>query len=714
MKRIIQVAAFCFFFLSQNTFANNPDSLRKVLAQQQAAARLPTLVRLCESEYKSVISNEEARLFAQEIFKWATASRDSAAQIKGCLCIVTNQDNSSGTSDSPFWLEKAGNLAKNQPELMADVLFRWTNYYAELGKSDSARLFIHRAIDLCEKHQLRSKQSFLMAVAAKMYSNGKKTTTADSLLKLAFRLCQNAKDSAVVFSNLGSVQKDFGHPEEAAKAFLKAYQLSIQQNNWIVAAFNLNQYATILRDEGKHDQAIRYLEEVIELSKRAQYAATLASAYNSLGVLYQKSKEYEKSLEYYRLALSLKKEMGRPKKILNTIRNMAELYIFVGQNDASLALCRQYLPLSKEIKYVQIETQLTFLAAMAAAKMGKKIEAQQYVSEGEKALLNMKIVEELPETYQLAAQTYSTMGNFKQAYQYQILFQNARDSISNAEKSRTITEMETRYATQKKEQQIAVLAKDNQLKQTQQYASIGGLFLLTILAVLLWRNNLNRQRHNAVLAQTNGELTQKNNEVQTLLREIHHRVKNNLQIISSLLRLQARRVVDEGAIEALRTGQSRVRSMAMLHERLYQGDTLKSIPMRSYLSDLVQSLFDAYRTDEDRITLTTDFDDVTLDIDTAVPIGLIANELITNTLKYAFPDDRQGEIHLKLIRETTHFKFLISDNGIGIPLSIDGKPVTKRTSFGLELVESLTKKLNGTLIFANDNGTKIELTVPLT
>lgn len=713
MKRIKYNSLLILLFLSQYALASNSDSLKNVLSQQRGAERLPTLLRLCPYEFKGLVPTEAAQAYAQEIIRLAEPLRDSTAIAKACLCLVVNQDNTSEAAETPQYLARAQSLAVHRPDLIVDILFRWSNYYSDLGKEDAASQAINQAIQVAEKQGLRAKRAFLLSISAKINSGKGRNAVADSLSKLALALCQNSVDSADVLGSWAGVQKDFGKPEAAANAFLTAYQLSLKNKNYVLAAFTLNQYATILRDEGKTASAIQYLEEVVRLSKDIGYNTTLASAYNSLGVLYQKNGEDEKALTYYELAFSLKKSIGRPRKILTTARNLAELYWKTGKYAACLDFCQTYIPLSIELKNAEIQSDLAFLAAMSAAKTGKKAQAVQFLNMGEMSINQMKVREEMPEAYQFAAKTHALLGNFDKAYTYQLRFQSLQDSIFDVQKSRAIAELETRYATQKKEQQIAVLAKDNQLKQTQQYAFIGGLLLLSVLALLLWRNSRNRQRHNDVLAQTNGELTQKNNEIEILLREIHHRVKNNLQIISSLLRVQARRVVDEGAVDALRTGQARVRSMAMLHERLYQGDALKNIPMRSYLSDLVQSLLAVYKTDEDRLKIHENFADITLDIDTAVPLGLIANELITNILKYAFPDNQQGDIYLTLSKEATYFKLSVADNGIGIPLSIDGKPVAKRTSFGLELVDSLTKKLNGELIFKNEKGTLIELTIPI-
>nr|MBP6827716.1 sensor histidine kinase [Saprospiraceae bacterium] len=231
-------------------------------------------------------------------------------------------------------------------------------------------------------------------------------------------------------------------------------------------------------------------------------------------------------------------------------------------------------------------------------------------------------------------------------------------------------------------------------------------------AYFLWQNAASRKRLNTALEKTNSELTRKNTEVQTLLREIHHRVKNNLQIISSLLRMQARRTSDENTLEALRTGQARIRSMALLHQRLYQGEQLKDIPMSPYLTELSQSLLDAYRVDEDRIRFRTEIEPIDLDVDTAIPLGLIANELMTNALKYAFPEDRSGEILLSLKKTDHGFALQVSDNGIGMKLS-EGKPAAGRNTYGLELVESLAQKLNGQLVFSNGKGTRTTLTAPI-
>ncbi|TAK35823.1 MAG: tetratricopeptide repeat protein [Saprospiraceae bacterium] len=701
-----------FILMSAGLRAENPDSLRQVLARLQGAGRLPVLVQLCDLPYRSIIANEEGRQYAEEILRLAPAAHDTAAWVTGCLCMAGKQSKALGKSDAATWLGQAQALAARHPALMVKVLFWRGNYHLELGQADSALACFNREVRLCEKYRLPASEYVLsLGMAAKVYSNEGKAALADSLGRLAFRACKSEQDSACAFQQWGSVQEDLGHPEEAIRAYLEAYRLELKSGNIHLASYNLKQAAVVIREQGRYVQATGYLEESIRLAKSVQYEPGLASAYHSLGALYKMTGDYGKALQYFRQALAMKKDFGRPRKILTTIENMAGLYLETGQYDSVLALCKTYLPLSQKIEVARAETSLAFCGAVAAAKTGRTEQARSYLKIGEKAIGQVKAKEELPPLYDNAAQAYASLGFFEKAYRYQGLFQNAQDSIYNAEKSRIIAEMETRFETVKKEQEITALSNQNKLKNTQQCGLLGGLALSVLLAFALWRNARFRKQHNRELTTANTELNRKNHEVETLLREIHHRVKNNLQIISSLLRIQARHVSDENALDALRTGQARVRSMALLHQCLYQGGQLKNIPIKPYLNDLALSLFDAYRTDAERISFRTDLDDLALDVDTAVPLGLIANELITNSLKYAFPDGRKGEILLVLKKKKDVLSLKVVDNGAGLPLD-GGKPVTNRTSFGLELVGSLTEKLNGQLFFSNGQGATIELVAP--
>jgi len=192
----------------------------------------------------------------------------------------------------------------------------------------------------------------------------------------------------------------------------------------------------------------------------------------------------------------------------------------------------------------------------------------------------------------------------------------------------------------------------------------------------------------------------------TLLREVHHRVKNNLQIIVSLLNLQSRYITDECTLAAIRESQNRVRAMALVHEKLYQTETLSQINLDDYLKYLGKSLFQFYGANTRGITFSVDTGDVHVDINTAIPFGLIMNELISNSLKYAFPDKRRGAVSISVRRDDHALHVEYRDTGVGIPEDLDWQ---NTKSLGLRLVHSLVSQLNGSIALDRREGTAFSM-----
>ena len=197
-------------------------------------------------------------------------------------------------------------------------------------------------------------------------------------------------------------------------------------------------------------------------------------------------------------------------------------------------------------------------------------------------------------------------------------------------------------------------------------------------------------------------------EKEVLLREVHHRVKNNLQIIISLLNLQSRYITDETTLSAFRESQSRVRAMALVHEKLYQSSDLAKIDFDNYIRFLGDSMLRFFDMKGKGITLTMDIRDIFLAIDTAIPIGLMINELISNSLKYAFPKGRPGEISIAIHRLDHRLTIQFKDNGIGIPEGFDWR---NTKSMGLHLVITLADQLDGTIELDRGSGTAFTIVV---
>lgn len=194
---------------------------------------------------------------------------------------------------------------------------------------------------------------------------------------------------------------------------------------------------------------------------------------------------------------------------------------------------------------------------------------------------------------------------------------------------------------------------------------------------------------------------------EVLLKEIHHRVKNNLQLVSGLMQLQGAQSQDDRIKEIMDEGQNRIRSMSLIHQQLYESENLDEIDFSKYVETLVHDISTMLQSEARNVKISISADGVSLNIDTAVPLGLILNEVIINAFKHAFPDDREGEISVSMTEEDDHLELRIADNGKGLPEGFDLKT---SDSLGLKLVKGLSRQIGGRCAFENNNGTTAIIT----
>ncbi|RPI16702.1 MAG: response regulator [Ignavibacteriae bacterium] len=191
-----------------------------------------------------------------------------------------------------------------------------------------------------------------------------------------------------------------------------------------------------------------------------------------------------------------------------------------------------------------------------------------------------------------------------------------------------------------------------------------------------------------------------------LLKEIHHRVKNNLQIISSIIKLQASYSTDPHTKDICKDLQTRVMAMALIHQKLYQTESLSKIDFKDYLQKLVFQLVNVYRLSEQQIFVNLNLENLELDVDTAVPCGMLISEIVSNSLKHAFPNGNNGEISIKVDKQESYYMLNVKDNGIGLP---NDKDLTSAHSLGMQLIKSLTAQLAGTLNIKTNHGTEYNI-----
>jgi two-component sensor histidine kinase len=239
-----------------------------------------------------------------------------------------------------------------------------------------------------------------------------------------------------------------------------------------------------------------------------------------------------------------------------------------------------------------------------------------------------------------------------------------------------------------------------------------GLVILLASIYFLYRAYKSKQKNNMILKEQQDQIKQSNislknaiNEKEWLLREIHHRVKNNLHMVVGLLASQNEYLQGNEAIDANLESQRRVESMSMIHDKLYQSENLSMIDMPSYILDLTYYLSDSFDVRK-QIRFSLDIEKVDFPLSHSVPIGLILNEAVTNSIKYAFPKNKQGVVKIILQQENGRFHLTIWDDGIGIPETINPE---NNKSLGLKLMKGLSEDILADFKISNESGTKIEL-----
>jgi len=287
------------------------------------------------------------------------------------------------------------------------------------------------------------------------------------------------------------------------------------------------------------------------------------------------------------------------------------------------------------------------------------------------------------------------------------------DSSFQVQKIRQAEELQVLYQTEEKENRIALLNEQSKVEQANlkqatliKNMTIAGIIGVLIIAALLYRQSRLRKRNNTVVTHKNEQLQHFLTEKEWLLKEIHHRVKNNLQIVMSLLNSQSAFIDNDAALTAIHDSQHRVHAMALIHQKLYNSENVSSINMPFYIRELVSYLSDSFNIGQ-RIRFEFALEPLEMDVSQAVPLGLVLNEAITNAIKYAFPDGRNGEISILLSKTASNQYLLrISDNGIGMPSDFNNK---KPGSLGMSLMKGLSEDLDGSLSIENNNGTTIKI-----
>ncbi|REE81823.1 two-component sensor histidine kinase [Lutibacter oceani] len=523
-------------------------------------------------------------------------------------------------------------------------------------------------------------------------------------LDSAFSVLQDAKsmvkvaDLPFLNTQLGYVFERKGQLDKAADYVLESLRLGEKLNDNKAIALAYSDLSNLFWKQAKFEKGLEYGLKSIEVFEERgindlDYDFTLYVVGNN----YLDLKKYEEALNYYEHAIIVGERYGFYNNLSDVYISLVDLNTYLNQFDKAEESG------VNAIKYAELLDN-NFMLMRSWLSVGKMQNLQgKYQTAIESLQKCIEIATDdfgdnyyLSKAYEALGRAFAGNHSYKEAYQAFAEYDKLKNELFTVEADQRISLLQTEFDVNQKDNTI--LKQESKIKEqkiTQTLIIIISSLLFLILIILYITYKIDKKKSNL--------LEKQNKEKEFLLKEIHHRVKNNLEIISSLLSLQAAQIDDTNIINAIQVSQNRVYSISMIHQRLYQGKKLGLIEMKDYLIYLGSHILESFGF-ENSIELDYQVDFIELDIDTSIPLGLIVNELLTNSFKYAFPNNRKGKIIISLKKIDQHSLLLkITDNGIGINEN------EKNTGFGTQLINLLTQQLDGELKLETNGGTSISL-----
>ncbi|WP_438426498.1 tetratricopeptide repeat-containing sensor histidine kinase [Aquimarina macrocephali] len=577
-------------------------------------------------------------------------------------------------------IEKALEYAKQGLELVKDDYTKDTGFfYLRMGNFYNAKSEHEKAL-FCNKKllEIAKKLEYELGVA-KSYQNigvtyvkmGDYNQTLDYYLK-ALKIYETLEEENFVVGITGNIGSLYScrlkDDENGLVYYNKALTLSKKIGNEEFRAHILGAVGEMYMRQKEFAKAKNILKESISIAEKTNYTEVVISGYNNLSQINIEKKNFNEALEHTKKALQIRLERGSSEDITLAYLTLGDIY----------------------------------------DKLGNTKTAISYYDKALLAALKTKALPQLSRVYQTLHKYSNRKKEYKKSYEYLLKYNAVKDSLFTEEKHKQLREIQAKFDLESKEREVEILTKENKIKvlenenqQTTQIVLIAGLAGLIIVLVTLLYAYKNKQKTNRILAEKNSKISQTLKDREILLKEVHHRVKNNLQIVSSLLSLQHKFSEDKSAAEIFQEIQNKIQAMAIIHEKLYKSNDLSLINLQTYLDGLLTHFKTSYHLSERNITINREIEDINLDMDYLVPCGLIVNEIIANSIKHAFRDNQGGQISIEASRDKDQCILTIKDTGVGFPEDFE---IENSRSLGMQLIQGLTQQINGSIHIISNPG----------
>ncbi|MFT3822656.1 MAG: tetratricopeptide repeat protein [Chitinophagaceae bacterium] len=535
---------------------------------------------------------------------------------------------------------------------------------------------------------------------------------AERKYKQALELYTNTntqKGIASVTVRIGVVELRNGNYDKAIHHFLDALKISEKLDDQYGIMEATYSIAWAYLDQHNFDAALQNLQAAEAISKNLPTSGVSLNILNSLGVVYREKDDLEKAKQYFQQGVGLSNKIEFQGLNITLINNLAQVFAKEGHIEKAVAIQTEALERSRKIGNYLRELQ-TLLGLAKTYGKSNPDKAIFYLNEAVLLARAKGIPRQEMRYLKQVTDLYKAKGDYKQAFLMKEREHTLADSFYYKTMSQNIASLKAEYELSKSNarvKELDLVNKRNQLELQKsaiiRNVTLGGIALLLVILGLLYNQNRIKQRSNKEISEKNASLQQLLDEKEWLLREVHHRVKNNLHTVMSLLEAQSAYLEDE-ALLAIQNSQHRIYAMSIIHQKLYQEENVTTIDMSFYIPDLIQYLRDSFDVRQ-RIRFRASVDKILLDVSQAIPVGLILNEAITNAIKYAFPGNSAGEIEIKMKRDDEDRIMLsIADNGVGLPTGMNHD---NTNSLGMKLMKGLSEDIHASFTVECSQGTRI-------
>jgi two-component sensor histidine kinase/Tfp pilus assembly protein PilF len=594
---------------------------------------------------------------------------------------------------------KKGNNPKQQLTILQSIAY----FYMGTGDYLQAHSYTNKAITIAQNSHRDSLLAELWNYNAYLYHLENKYAPAVANYVKAvpyFAKQKLEKRLGEIYFNAGVCERKLGRFETANTYLFKSADVFLKLKDSISLSDTYNSIGVCFSSLGDNNKALAYHRQSLALRTALNNKVLIAQSANNIGFSFFQNGQPDSAIFYLTKCLSLRVGQKDSGILVLTLQNLGASWKMKGEHKKALNyIQRSVLIASSRNMQEELARGSLDLAELYLAD-SNTVKAVNALKNAEEVAQLTKLPDLLLNVYRVKEAIYEYKHDYQQALFYSNKKNFLKDSLFTISKNKAISEIDIKYNTKQKEASIAVLHLKNSLQNkivNQQKFSIIilGVSIVLLMLLLFITFNSFKIKHRANL------------RIQNLMKELHHRVKNNLQILSGLFTMQIENLSDENTKSTLRENESRLNAMNLIHNKLYLDNTTTQIEIQEYLTKLLYSIKDAF--DSKNIDLRIEADHLMIEADKAVAIGLIVNELATNAFKHAF-EDNTGEIYFSIMQTgKSKISLTLRDNGKGIP----SVHKTESTSFGLKLVSLMAKQLNTEVVVKNDGGVAYRMDIVL-